>query len=122
LLLASKKEKLQHQAIFWIRGLEISLVSSQTLTGEAIRLGPHKTQGIGAGYVARNLKLEILEKVLTVTNEGTHQVARRLAKEERILAWIFAGAMSTLPRDHRAIGGSRESDSHGDREHRGALS
>jgi cysteine synthase A len=69
-----------------------SPVITQTLRGEPIRPGPHKIQGIGAGFVPKNLNLEVLDEVLTVANEDAYQMARRLAKEEGILAGISSGA------------------------------
>lgn len=69
-----------------------SAVITQTLRGEPIRPGPHKIQGIGAGFVPKNLNLKVLDEVLTVTNEEAYLMARRLASEEGILAGISSGA------------------------------
>jgi cysteine synthase A len=69
-----------------------SPVITQTLAGEPIRPGPHKIQGTGAGFVPGNLHLDILDEVLTVTNENAILTARRLAREEGILAGISTGA------------------------------
>ncbi len=54
--------------------------------------GPHKIQGIGAGFVPDVLRVELLDKVITVENEDAMEMARRLAREEGILAGISAGA------------------------------
>ena len=54
--------------------------------------GPHKIQGIGAGFVPDVLDRSLVDEVLTVTNEEAFAVARRLAREEGILAGISCGA------------------------------
>jgi cysteine synthase A len=69
-----------------------SPVISQTRAGEPIKPGPHKIQGTGAGFVPGNLHLDIVDEVLTVTNDEAIIMARRLAKEEGILAGISSGA------------------------------
>ena len=75
-----------------------SPVISQTLAGQPIKPGPHKIQGTGAGFVPRNLHLkdetgapQITEAIL-VSNDDAFVMARRLAKEEGILAGISTGA------------------------------
>jgi cysteine synthase A len=54
--------------------------------------GPHKIQGIGAGFVPQVLKLELVDEIIKVTNDDAGATARRLAKEEGILAGISSGA------------------------------
>ena len=69
-----------------------SPVITQALRGEPLKPGPHKIQGAGAGFIPGNLHLPIVDEVLTVSNEDAFAVARRLAKEEGILAGISSGA------------------------------
>jgi len=54
--------------------------------------GPHKIQGIGAGFVPQILNRAVIDEIITVTNEDAGEIARRLAKEEGILAGISSGA------------------------------
>jgi cysteine synthase A len=54
--------------------------------------GPHKIQGIGAGFVPDVLDRSLVDEVLTVTNEEAFAIARRLAREEGILCGISCGA------------------------------
>lgn len=69
-----------------------SPVISQTRNGEPLKPGPHKIQGAGAGFIPGNLHLDIVDDVITVTNDEAIAMARRLAKEEGILAGISTGA------------------------------
>jgi len=54
--------------------------------------GPHKIQGIGAGFVPKILNREIIDEIITVTNEQAMETARRIAKQEGILCGISSGA------------------------------
>jgi cysteine synthase len=54
--------------------------------------GPHKIQGIGAGFIPRNLDTSLVDETITVSNEESFQWSRRLAKEEGIVAGISSGA------------------------------
>ena len=69
-----------------------SPVISQTRAGQAVQPGPHKIQGIGAGFVPGNLDLGLLDRVEQVSDEEAVAMARRLTKEEGILAGISCGA------------------------------
>ncbi len=69
-----------------------SPVITQTRAGDPIKPGPHKIQGAGAGFVPDNLHLDMVDDVMTVTNDEAIIMARRLAKEEGILAGISTGA------------------------------
>jgi cysteine synthase A len=69
-----------------------SPVIGQTIAGETLRPGPHKIQGIGAGFVPDNLDLSLVDRVETVGDEEAVTMARRLMREEGILAGISCGA------------------------------
>jgi cysteine synthase A len=69
-----------------------SPVISQQLAGKPIAPGPHKIQGIGAGFIPDTLDLTMVDRMELISNEEAIEMARRLAKEEGILSGISCGA------------------------------
>lgn len=69
-----------------------SPVITQTLNGEEVKPGPHKIQGIGAGFIPQNLDLSLIDRVEQVDSETAIATARRLMAEEGILVGISSGA------------------------------
>ena len=69
-----------------------SPVITQRLTGQPHQPGPHKIQGIGAGFIPDTLDLAMVDRVEQVTNDEAIAYARRLAREEGILSGISCGA------------------------------
>ena len=72
------------------QAIAVEPVDSPVISGG--KAGPHKIQGIGAGFIPKNLDTSLLGGVETVTNEEAFTWARRLAKEEGILVGISSGA------------------------------
>jgi len=69
-----------------------SPVLTQQRAGEPLKPGPHKIQGIGAGFVPDNLDLSLVDEIEQVSNEDAVLYARRLTHEEGILSGISCGA------------------------------
>jgi cysteine synthase A len=68
-----------------------SAVITQTLKHETVKPGRHKIQGIGAGFVPKNLHTQIVDEVIQITDDEAFEWGRRLAKEEGILGGISSG-------------------------------
>jgi len=73
-----------------------SPVLTQTLNGEEPQPGPHKIQGIGAGFIPDTLDLNVVDQVEQVTNDEAIEMARRLAREEGIMSGISCGAAAAV--------------------------
>jgi len=72
------------------KAIAVEPADSPVLSGG--KPGPHKIQGIGAGFVPEVLKIDLIDEIVKVTNDNAGIMARRLAKEEGILAGISSGA------------------------------
>jgi cysteine synthase A len=72
------------------KAIAVEPVDSPVISGG--KPGPHKIQGIGAGFIPKNLDVSLVDETITVTNEEAFQWARRLSKEEGICGGISSGA------------------------------
>ncbi len=85
-----KEQKASVQAIA-VEPVE-SPVITQTRNGEPVQPGPHKIQGVGAGFVPKNCNLDIVDDVQRITSEEAFETARKLAASEGIFGGISTGA------------------------------
>lgn len=86
------KQKKKHRLISIAVEPSTSPVIAQALRQEPLVPGPHSIQGLGAGFIPKNLDLSIIDRVEPVTSEESIEMARRLAREEGILSGISCGA------------------------------
>lgn len=87
-----KNEKRNPQLITIAVEPKDSPVISQTLYGLKIVSGSHKIQGIGAGFIPKNLKLELIDEVIQISNEEAFIMSHQLMRQEGILNGISSGA------------------------------
>ncbi len=73
-----------------------SPVITQRLAGQPLKPGPHKIQGLGAGFIPDTLDLSVVDRVEQITDDEALETARRLAREEGILSGISCGAAAAV--------------------------
>jgi len=87
------------------RAVAVEPAGSQVLSGG--KAGSHRIQGIGAGFIPGVLKLELIDEIIVVTDEDAAVMARRLAREEGILAGISSGAATCAAVEVAKRGGNK---------------
>ncbi len=73
-----------------------SPVIAQRLRGDPLRPGPHRIQGLGAGFIPDTLDLSVVDRVEPITDDESIEMARRLSREEGILSGISCGAAAAV--------------------------
>lgn len=86
----SGTSKILKQKIPNLRAIAVEPTESSVISGNPP--APHKIQGIGAGFIPKNLNIEIFDEIFTVKSEDAYETSRKLAKEEGLLVGISAGA------------------------------
>ena len=69
-----------------------SPVIAQKKAGQELKPGKHTIQGIGAGFIPKNLNVDVIDEVVSVTDDDAMETSRRLAKEEGFMCGISSGA------------------------------
>ena len=71
-----------------------SPVITQKRAGQELKPGPHKIQGIGAGFIPEVLNLDVIDEVVTVGNDEAFQTSRRLCREDGMMVGISSGGVA----------------------------
>ncbi|CAL4318493.1 Cysteine synthase A [Buchnera aphidicola (Eriosoma grossulariae)] len=87
-----KKNKKKIELISIVVEPSESPVITQKLSGKTLTPGPHQIQGIGAGFIPKNLDLTLIDKVICISSEKAIATAKQIIKEEGILVGISSGA------------------------------
>lgn len=93
-VIKSKKPSLRVVAVEPVH----SPVITQFLAGKELQPGPHKIQGIGAGFIPEVLNTKLLDEVIQVSNDEAMETARRLCREEGLMVGISSGAVAHAAR------------------------
>lgn len=85
--------------------IAVEPADSAVISGKAP--GPHKIQGVGAGFIPKNLNKELISRIITVTNEDAIETSRQMMKKEGIMAGISSGAAAWAALQTAALPGNR---------------